>query len=55
MTMIYALVDIDGLPVPDTNRARILLNDYDRSYSAGVAAGRRRQQAGSGNYQLVRF
>ena len=44
-----------GVPVPDTSRAKILLNDYDRSYLAGVAAGRRRQQAGSGNYRIVRF
>lgn len=43
-----------GVPIAD-GRAKLLLTDYERSYTAVTAALRRRQQAAQGNYRLVRF
>ena len=43
------------VPIPDSSRARILLNNYDRSYSVAMQKLLRQQQARLGSFQIKRW
>lgn len=53
-TPAVGVLSSSNAPVPD-GRAKLLLTDYDRSFTAATGAIQRRQQAARGNYQFKRW